>query len=116
VSLVQASGTGLHLDSQRLMALDKRPDVAGWLAASCHDAQQLARAEALGCDFAVLGQVAETASHAGMPTLGWKQAASLIDAANIPVYCIGGMRKEDRPQAHACGAQGIAAIRGLWGV
>lgn len=105
---------GLHLTAARLMSFTERPNVKGWLAASCHNVSELKQAEALGCDFAVLGPVAATASHPGMPGLGWAQAAELIDSVNLPVYCIGGMQEKDCVAAHDAGAQGIAAIRGLW--
>jgi 8-oxo-dGTP diphosphatase len=32
----------------------------------------------------------------------------------MPVYALGGMREADIETAWQCGAQGIAAIRGLW--
>jgi len=96
---------GVHLDRRRL---------AYWVAASCHDARELARAEAIGCDFAVLSPVLPTASHPGAPTLGWEGFAELADAARIPVYALGGVSPADIPRAHGLYAQGIAAIRALW--
>lgn len=106
---------GVHLDRHRLASLEQRPlGSRHWVAASCHDARELARAEAVGCDFAVLSPVLPTASHPGAPILGWEGFAELADAARIPVYALGGVGPADIPRAHGLYAQGIAAIRALW--
>lgn len=108
---------GLHLDSARLAACASREGLPGrWLAASCHDAAELARAQALGVDFAVLGPVAATRSHPRARPLGWRRFAALCESAAFPVYALGGMTVDDLPRAQAAGGQGIAAIRGLWEV
>jgi len=38
----------------------------------------------------------------------------LTEHADCPVFALGGMMVEDVPKAWAHGAQGVAAIRGLW--
>lgn len=106
--------TGLHLTSSHLMRCSERPSVTGLLAASCHSSRELEKAQQMGCDFAVLGPVLPTVSHPGNTTLGWASAGALIDMANMPIYCLGGMRKPDVGRCYELGAQGIAAIRGLW--
>ncbi|HXH04593.1 MAG TPA: Nudix family hydrolase, partial [Candidatus Competibacteraceae bacterium] len=108
------SADGLHLSSMRLRALERRPALAGWLGASCHDAAELAHACRIGVDFAVLGPVLPTASHPGAPTLGWSGLQALTEQATLPVYALGGLRRTDLETAWRHGAQGIAAIRGLW--
>lgn len=113
---LELDADGLHLDSRALESLERRP-VPGdrWLAASCHDARQLARASALGVDFAVLSPVLPTASHPGAAPLGWEGLQALAAAAPFPVYALGGMTADHLDMAWAAGARGIAAIRGLWG-
>ena len=107
---------GLHLTSLQLQNLAQRPAalVDKWLAASCHTAADLAKAAKLGVDFAVLSPVLPTASHANAPVLGWEQFARLVDKVNFPIYALGGMRRRYVDIARTHGAQGIAAIRGLW--
>ncbi|MBI2382100.1 MAG: Nudix family hydrolase [Gammaproteobacteria bacterium] len=105
---------GLHLDGAALATLDERPEGLRWLAASCHDAAQLSRAEALGCDFAVLSPVKATASHPRILPLGWAGFAERVRGVGMPVYGLGGLSPADRDDAWAAGAQGIAGIRGLW--
>ena len=114
--VAMAAGAGLHLSSAALRAADTRPvpvDVP--LAASCHDLEELRMAEALGCDFVVLGHIRETPSHPGVPGIGWDAFARLREATALPIYAIGGLLPVDVPEARRRGAQGIAAIRGLWG-
>ncbi|HQU14887.1 MAG: thiamine monophosphate synthase [Chromatiales bacterium 21-64-14] len=113
----QALGAdGVHLSAARLMALIQRPlPPDQWVAASCHDASELAHAARVGVDFAVLSPVAPTPSHPGMPVLGWDGFARLTDAVPFPVYALGGVAVGDLADAFASGAQGVAAIRALWG-
>jgi 8-oxo-dGTP diphosphatase len=86
----------------------------GWLAASCHDAGELALAARIGCDFATLSPVHATASHPDATALGWAGFARLAKAATMPVFALGGMAAADEPIARNHGARGIAAIRAFW--
>jgi 8-oxo-dGTP diphosphatase len=106
---------GVHLQASQLNGLGNRPLPPELLvAASCHDEAELRTAEALGVDFAVLGPVAATPSHADRAPLGWKKFAALRECVSLPIYALGGMATSDLRTAHRHGAQGIAAIRGLW--
>ncbi|MFC4729348.1 Nudix family hydrolase [Coralloluteibacterium thermophilus] len=114
-TLAAELGVGVHLRAAQLASLAERPLPAGQrVAASCHDAGDLLRAQALGCDFAVLGPVQPTASHPDAVPLGWPAFARLREQVSLPLYGLGGLRPEDHAEARRHGAQGIAAIRGLW--
>jgi len=104
---------GVHWTSARLAAATSRPDdlVVG---ASCHGVAELARAGAMGCDFAVLGPVRATPSHPGARTLGWNGFACAIEATRLPVYALGGLVPADLDAAVDHGAHGIAMRRGAW--
>ena len=107
---------GLHLTSHRLMTLTERPGAADELVgASCHDAAQLAQAERLGLDYALLSPVQTTASHPDATPLGWARFAELVNTVALPVYALGGVTPADLPTARAHGAHGIAGIRGFYG-
>lgn len=106
---------GLHLSADRLATLENRPGEPGLLVgASCHDAEELGRAEALGLDYAFLSPVRQTISHPEAPPLGWDRFAYLVDKAGLPVYALGGLSVGDLAEAKRRGAQGIAAIRAFW--
>jgi 8-oxo-dGTP diphosphatase len=105
---------GVHLPAAALATLAERPPIGPrWLAASVHDAAELARAEALGVDFVTLSPVRETASHPGAAGMGWEAFAAIVARAQVPVYALGGMRADDEAVARQAGAQGVAGIRGL---
>ena len=104
---------GVHLTASRLMELGARP-AGAIVGASCHDARELARAAALSLDYVILGPVKATASHAGAAPLGWTRFGELVEAYPLPVYAIGGLAREDLPDAWSVGAHGIAALRAAW--
>ncbi|MCC8362511.1 Nudix family hydrolase [Lysobacter sp. A6] len=115
IALAQALRIGVHLRAAQLMQLDVRPLAEGMrVGASCHTLDELRRAESLGCDFAVVGPVADTLTHPDATPLGWTGFAALREEVALPMYAIGGMGAQDIDVARAHGAQGIAAIRGLW--
>lgn len=113
--LLRVDADGVHLPWARLATLGARPAALDgrWLAASVHNREELEQAERLGVDFVTLSPVRETASHPGVPGMGWEAFAALAAAAHVPVYALGGMRLDDLEVAWRSGAQGIAGIRGL---
>jgi 8-oxo-dGTP diphosphatase len=114
-ALALGDGVGVHLRSSQLAALEARPlPQTQYVGASCHDAAELAQASAIGIDFATLSPVALTASHPEAAPLGWERFQSLVEAASLPVYALGGITAAHLATARACGAQGIAGIRGFW--
>lgn len=116
VELARRLGIGAHLRSEQLSQWTARPLPADLpVIASCHTLEDLQAAERLGCDAAVLGPVAATESHPGQPGIGWDAFVALRERVSLPIYALGGMRVDDLTRARASGAQGIAAIRGLWG-
>jgi 8-oxo-dGTP diphosphatase len=115
IALANALGAGLHLRAAQLRELGERPIAAGAvLAASCHDADELRAAQALGCDFAVVGSIRPTPSHPSVLGIGWEAFAALRESVSLPIYAIGGLGPGDLDEARRHGAQGIAAIRSLW--
>lgn len=114
IGLAQRCGAdGVHLTSRQLYTLAARPPLA-LVGASCHGAEELRRAEALGADFAVLGPVLPTPTHADAPWLGWAGFSDVVSATRIPVFALGGLQETERAEALANGAHGLAMIRGAW--
>lgn len=106
---------GLHLPASALVCLTRRPGLPGDLVgASCHDSVELACAGRLGLDYALLSPVRATLSHPEAAPLGWAGFQELVDPVPLPVYALGGLDPSDLKDAIRHGAQGIAAIRGLW--
>lgn len=113
--VLDVGAQGVHLNSRRLMELKKRPlDKRKWVAASCHNEQELWQAKKIDVDFVVLGPVNATQSHPDAKALGWEQFKKLANMVSVPVYALGGMHMVDITEAHSNGGQGIAAIGSLW--
>ena len=104
---------GVHIPSATLLKLKQKPQNL-IVAASCHNAEELAQAQKLALDFVVLSPVKPTKSHPNSVTLGWVSFAQLIELIEIPIYALGGMTKDDLPQALASGARGVAMQRAVW--
>ncbi|OUM08873.1 hypothetical protein BW686_02565 [Pseudomonas syringae] len=108
---------GWHLTSEQLRKYASRgrpfPENR-WLAASCHDAEELALAEQMGVDFVTLSPVQPTLTHPDAQPLGWERATQLIAGFNKPVFLLGGVGPAERQRAWESGAQGVAGIRAFW--
>ncbi len=114
IALAQEIGAdGVQLTAAQVASLNERPDVP-WCGASCHNAEELRRAEALGCDFALLSPVLPTKSHPGEPVLGWEKFAGCAAGAAIPVFALGGLTPVDMQVAWQHGAHGISLLRQAW--
>lgn len=114
-AVIACGADGVHLSSRRLMLTSTRPLPLPYLvAASCHNAIELAQAVSLGADFSLLSPVLPTASHPDTPALGWIQFAQLRLQSDIPVYALGGMQAQHLREARAQGALGLAMIGGIW--
>ena len=114
VALAQEVGAdGVQLTAAQLGGWHGGPAV-DWCAASCHNEEELRRAEALGCDFALLSPVLPTLSHPGAPHLGWDNFAASAAGSSIPVYALGGLTRDDMQTAWRHGAHGISLLRQAW--
>ena len=102
--------SGIHLTTMDLFALKQRPAGYAWVSASCHNLDELQYAEQIGVDFVVLAPVLATKTHPDAKPLGWECFKEIIDKVNLPVFALGGMKKEDKQAAQVAGAQGIAGI------
>ncbi|WP_277052087.1 Nudix family hydrolase [Zestomonas thermotolerans] len=110
-----AAGWHLTAEQLRQYAPNGRPfPRERWLAASCHNAEELALAARMGVDFVTLSPVQPTATHPEAVPLGWDAARELIAGFNQPVFLLGGVGPEDAERAGRIGAQGVAGIRAFW--
>ena len=111
---IKTGAAGVHLNSQRLMALKHRPlPEKAWVAASCHSPEEIRQAELIGIDFVLLSPVLPTISHPDAQSLGWERFGEWADQANLPVFALGGMTRGHLEQARQQGGQGVAGIRGF---
>ena len=113
--VTRLKANGVHLSSERLLALTARPLTNEFLVgASCHNPEELAHAVRIGVDFVVLSVIKKTPSHPDIEPLGWDKFENMIERTNLPVYALGGMSQDDLELAWNHGAQGVAMIRAGW--
>ena len=108
---------GWHLTARQLRkyAPNGRPfPRERWLAASCHCAEELQLAQAMGVDFVTLSPVEATQTHPDAAPLGWERAEEMLKGFNQPAYLLGGVGPADIERAWRVGAQGVAGIRAFW--
>lgn len=104
---------GVHWPARMLLAARERPlDLA--VAASCHNALELAQAAKLGVDFVVFGPVLSTPTHPEAEPLGWDRWAALAAGQPMPLYALGGLRDQDLSLAWQAGGHGVALRRAAW--
>lgn len=104
---------GVRWDAARLARATARPPRL-LCGASCRGAADVARAGALGLDFAVLGPVLSATSRSAAAPLGWQGLERQVAGATLPVFAQGGLGREDLATAIACGAHGVALLRRAW--
>jgi 8-oxo-dGTP diphosphatase len=107
---------GVGLTSDALMKTSKRHvPVEMYLAASCHNAEELSHAQTIGCDFVTLAPVNETATHPNQAGMGWDQFFQLRSSAkSLPTFALGGLAENDLATARKHDAWGIAGISNFW--
>ena len=112
--------SGIHLPEGLLRTGPLAP-ILGWarrnnrlITAACHNRIGLGKAGRLKLDAALLSPVFPTASHPGAKTLGLARFAALSRAAGLPVYGLGGMRKNTArammARTNACGVAGTIPL------
>lgn len=106
---------GVHVNSTRLLCLRTRPLPTDYmLSVACHDPRELALANKIHADLALVSPVRATPSHPVAKSMGWPGFRALCEQAMMPVYALGGMSPRDLSRVRRGGGQGIAAIRSLW--
>lgn len=104
---------GIHYPSNALMQLTEKTSNL-LVAASCHNAIEIAHAEALSLDMIVVSPVLASSSHPDIKPMGWPAFNALIQNSNIPVYAMGGIQNQHLNVALENSARGIAMQHAIW--
>lgn len=103
---------GVHLASADVPPAHK----PGLLGRSCHDQQELERAESEAADYVTLSPVAASLSKPGYgPLLGAEGVAQAATTARVPVYALGGINATNAGELVAAGAHGVAVMGAVMG-
>lgn len=84
------------------------------IGVSCHNQVQAITAQELGADFITFGPVFYTPSKApyGDP-VGLELLQTVTDMLEIPVFALGGIKRENCAEAVSCGVHGVALISAI---
>lgn len=91
--------------ARRLLGTDRL------IGVSCHSRESALAAEDAGADFITFGPVYPTPSKAAYgPPVGVERLAEVVKLLSIPVFALGGIKRENTPETLATGAAGVALI------
>lgn len=107
-----AGAQGVHLTSRAvapswIRRVAPKPFVIG---VSCHNLEEIRRAEDEGANFVVFGPVFPTPSKPGAAPVGLEALRDVCLRTTIPVYALGGITEVNAPSCLEAGAAGIAGI------
>jgi thiamine-phosphate pyrophosphorylase len=113
---VDADGVHLGGESMPVFAARKAAGEAMLIGVSAHSIEEAKKAEEEGADFVTLGPVFETLSKMkyGKP-LGIGRLSEARGKISIPVFAIGGIKKERAGSVLEAGATGVALISAILG-
>lgn len=107
-----ARADGVHLGQNDLPVPAARsiaPDLL--LGVSTHNAEEIAAAQNVDCDYLNLGPIFATQTKAVQyPAVGLENLARLIPQIKIPFSVMGGIKREHVPALRALGVNHIAAV------
>ncbi len=112
--VVEADGIHLGTSDIPVHAARKAAGNGMLIGASAHSVAEARKAEQEGADFVTLGPVYETPSKLqyGQP-IGIRTIERVKEEVSIPVFAIGGIKKERVGEALKAGAYGIAVISAI---
>lgn len=83
------------------------------ISAAVHDLPSLLRASRYGADWLLLSPLFATASHPGQTPLGLVRFARIATLSPLPVYALGGIRKESLNRLKLLKTAGWATVSGV---
>jgi thiamine-phosphate pyrophosphorylase len=94
----------------RSLAGEVLPPIVG---KSTHSfAQAVAAAEA-GADYIGFGPLYPTPTKAGRPAIGLEEIRRVHEAVSIPIFCIGGIKRENLETVIAAGSRRVVIVSGI---
>lgn len=80
---------------------------------STHSLTQAIEAAAQGADYIGFGPLFATPTKPGRPAIGLEDIARVHAAVNIPIFCIGGIKRENLEQVLDAGARRVVVVSGI---
>ena len=103
IGIVQLSMPNLRKISGDLQLFDQ-------IGASVHSIEEATEAVTLGATYLIAGHIFSTDSKKGVPPRGLSFLKQVCDAVSIPVFAIGGIKRNDVNAIKATGANGVCIM------
>lgn len=94
----------------RALAGEVPPPIIG---KSTHSVAQAHAAAAEGADYIGFGPLFPTPTKAGRPAIGLEDIRMVEGIVPVPVFCIGGIKRENLEQVIAAGARRVVIVSGI---
>ncbi len=110
----QLHAKALHLPLQAFLALGENEKRAfPTIGVSCHSLDDVIAAQDGGCSYVTLGHIFATDCKRGLPGRGLAFLDEVCRRANVPVYAIGGINRDNIARVRDAGASGACIMSGL---
>jgi thiamine-phosphate pyrophosphorylase len=114
--LVQESGAaGAHVGQDDLSVADARK-LAGdraIIGKSTHSLAQAVAAQGEGADYIGFGPLFATPTKPDYTPIGVDEIRVVHQLVGLPIFCIGGIKRENLPEVVAAGAQRVVIVSGI---
>lgn len=80
---------------------------------STHSLAQAQAAQAEGADYIGFGPLHATPTKPGRPAIGLDDIRRVHETVTIPIFCIGGIKRENLDEALAAGARRVVIVSGI---
>ncbi len=94
----------------RALAGEVPPPIIG---KSTHSFEQAIAAAAEGADYIGFGPLFPTPTKAGRPAIGLDDIRRVHESVSIPIFCIGGIKRENLDAVLAAGARRVVIVSGI---
>jgi thiamine-phosphate pyrophosphorylase len=84
-----------------------------FIGKSTHSLAQAVAAQAQGVEYIGFGPLFPTPTKAGRPAIGLEEIAQVHAQVSIPIFCIGGIKRDNLPMVIAAGARRVVIVSGL---
>lgn len=106
---------GVHVgqDDSSLSAARAAVGAGKIIGQSTHSLAQAVTAQTQGADYIGFGPLFPTPTKAGRTAIGLEEISSVHHQVTIPIFCIGGIKRENLPQVIAAGARRVVIVSGI---
>jgi thiamine-phosphate pyrophosphorylase len=113
---VQESGAaGAHVGQDDLSLADARKFAGDQaiIGKSTHSLAQAVAAQREGADYIGFGPLFATPTKPDYTPIGLDEIRAVHQLVSLPIFCIGGIKRENLPEVLAAGAQRVVIVSGI---